>query len=237
MDTYTVGGLVVYRFVYEYIDANMYVILNGEDALIVDPHQSDALLPFLEKNTVKTVTVLLTHEHYDHICGISQLKEKYDINIICSRLCAEHMKVTQNNRPLLIHYILAEEDRISGTQTNEIFKTTYTPFSHKADTTFDDTHTQTWSGRTLQFQRTPGHSPGSSCILIDDTILFTGDTLQKNLPTITRFPGGNRKDFQNISLPYLRSLAKDVFALPGHGEGFTLEEKNVDTTKHIMELR
>ncbi len=69
---------------------------------------------------------------------------------------------------------------------------------------------------------TPGHTPGSTCLLLGDSHLFTGDTL---------FPGGPGNTFGNADAfaAVMRSLRERVFALgdetwvyPGHGDDTTL---------------
>lgn len=82
----------------------------------------------------------------------------------------------------------------------------------------------------MEFQviSTPGHSEGSSCFMLFNKIVFTGDTLLKNYPTILIFPGGNKDDYANISFPFLRSLSKDSIIMPGHGDPFLLKDtKNI----------
>ena len=69
---------------------------------------------------------------------------------------------------------------------------------------------------------TPGHTPGSTCVLLGDRHLFTGDTL---------FPGGPGNTFGDAGAftAIMRSLRERVFALPddtwvypGHGDDTTL---------------
>ena len=73
-------------------------------------------------------------------------------------------------------------------------------------------------------KETPGHSKGSICILVDEKILFSGDTLVTGHETILRLPGGSKKDFAGITLPYLESLDREIMVYPGHGEPQKLAE-------------
>ncbi|MGH8930743.1 MAG: MBL fold metallo-hydrolase [Egibacteraceae bacterium] len=69
---------------------------------------------------------------------------------------------------------------------------------------------------------TPGHTPGSTCVLLGDRHLFSGDTL---------FPGGPGNTFGNANAfrQIMRSLRERLFALrddvwvyPGHGDDTTI---------------
>lgn len=72
----------------------------------------------------------------------------------------------------------------------------------------------------IQIIHTPGHTPGSLCILIGKNI-FGGDTLMPNGPGRTDLPGGNIRDME-LSMNTLRQLSDDLLVYPGHGRPFTL---------------
>ena len=98
------------------------------------------------------------------------------------------------------------------------------PVSYAGDEFFVGERQFDWQGHSIFVRETPGHSPGSICIIIDNQILFTGDSLLKNDPVVFRLPGGNRKDYNAYTLPYLKSLDKDLMVCPGHGEDGILKE-------------
>lgn len=69
---------------------------------------------------------------------------------------------------------------------------------------------------------TPGHTPGSTCVLLGDRHLFSGDTL---------FPGGPGNTFGNAGAfrQIMRSLRERLFVMddatwvyPGHGDDTTI---------------
>ena len=66
-------------------------------------------------------------------------------------------------------------------------------------------------------KETPGHSKGSICIFLDEKVMFSGDTLVTGFNTIVRLPGGSKKDFYSITIPYLKQLDEDIVVYPGHG--------------------
>ena len=71
---------------------------------------------------------------------------------------------------------------------------------------------------------TPGHSKGSCCILFDKKCMFSGDTLVTGHETILRLPGGSKKDFAEITMPFLNSLDGELMVYPGHGESQRLKQ-------------
>lgn len=70
---------------------------------------------------------------------------------------------------------------------------------------------------------TPGHTPGSSCLRVENW-LFSGDTLFRGSCGRTDFPGGDWREMYR-SLKRLGSLEGDLFVYPGHGEATTLEQE------------
>lgn len=76
------------------------------------------------------------------------------------------------------------------------------------------------AGLTFRVLHTPGHTPGSVCLLTGDT-LFSGDTLFAGSCGRTDLPGGSRAKMMD-SLKRLSSLEENYRVLPGHGPGSTL---------------
>ena len=70
---------------------------------------------------------------------------------------------------------------------------------------------------------TPGHTPGSVCLLAGN-LLFAGDTLFAGSCGRTDFPGGSWKAML-ASLKRLSALPVNYTVLPGHGEASTLDQE------------
>ncbi len=68
---------------------------------------------------------------------------------------------------------------------------------------------------------TPGHTPGSVCLLAENT-LFSGDTLFAGSCGRVDFPGGDGAAMLR-SLARLKELPENYRVLPGHGEETTLD--------------
>ena len=77
------------------------------------------------------------------------------------------------------------------------------------------------AGLEIKVLHTPGHTPGSVCLLIGDA-MFPGDTLFAGSMGRCDFPGSNIFDMRK-SLRKLRDLPGDYRVLPGHAEDSTLE--------------
>lgn len=87
--------------------------------------------------------------------------------------------------------------------------------------TYPASGTLNLAGLTLRILPTPGHTPGSVCLLTGDTIL-SGDTLFRGSCGRTDLPGGSWEQIAS-SLKTLDALPGDYRVLPGHGEETTLE--------------
>ena len=88
---------------------------------------------------------------------------------------------------------------------------------------YEDSDLITTAGLTLQVIETPGHTPGSVCLLCEDA-LFSGDTLFAGSCGRTDFPGSNPGDMVR-SLQRLSLLPGDFRVFPGHAEETTLQQE------------
>ena len=79
------------------------------------------------------------------------------------------------------------------------------------------------AGLDIKIIKTPGHTPGSVCLLIGDA-MFSGDTLFAGSMGRCDFPGSNIFDMRK-SLKKLCNLAGDYRVFPGHAEATTLEHE------------
>ena len=79
------------------------------------------------------------------------------------------------------------------------------------------------AGLDIAVLHTPGHTPGSVCLLVENTI-FSGDTLFQGSCGRTDLPGG---DWATItkSLHRLAALEGNFWVYPGHGGSTTLRDE------------
>ena len=89
--------------------------------------------------------------------------------------------------------------------------------------TYGEGDTLRLAGLTISVIHTPGHTPGSVCLLIDNA-MFCGDTLFAGSCGRTDLPGGSHADLRS-SLRRLSGFRTDYRVYPGHGEETTLAEE------------
>jgi len=84
-----------------------------------------------------------------------------------------------------------------------------------------------FGNESLKVMHTPGHTPGSICLL-GERLVFTGDTLFAGGIGRTDFPGGSDRDMR-LSLQKLMRLPDYFLIYPGHGLSSVMaEEKRVN---------
>jgi glyoxylase-like metal-dependent hydrolase (beta-lactamase superfamily II) len=67
--------LAIHKFVTGPLETNTYVISNGARGLVVDPSSGcDDVLRLVARQKLSIVALLLTHCHFDHIMGISEIQ-------------------------------------------------------------------------------------------------------------------------------------------------------------------
>ena len=79
------------------------------------------------------------------------------------------------------------------------------------------------AGLDITVLHTPGHTPGSVCLLIGDT-LISGDTLFAGSCGRTDLPGGDWATIR-ASLGRLAEIEANLWVLPGHGPSSTLRDE------------
>ena len=195
------------------ISSNCFIIYkrNSSSCIIVDPGSKESfeVIAFITKNNLEPEFIILTHEHFDHVWGVNELKSIYDIKVISSQLCSD--KIVDRKKNMSIFY-----DQI-GFETNP------------CDITIESIeNTLFWNDFKIDFIKTPGHTDCSISFLISDKI-FVGDFIIPGFKTVTKLPSGNKKNLLD-SLNFIENLSKgrNLKAYPGHGDMFWLDEINFE---------
>ncbi len=195
------------RYPSDLLLSNMYLIVEGDSALVIDPSRDTG-----PGDGLTIDRILLTHEHYDHISGVKAWKEKTTAPVLCSRACAENIQSPKKNLARLFDafcelqtWMVLEEKPDSDME-----------YACQADEWFQDRMRLDWKGHQIELFEMPGHSGGSIGILLDGAHFFSGDSLMEKHPIELRFPGGSRKQWKETGEPRLAALPEGIHVYPGH---------------------
>ena len=165
---------------------------------------------FIETNNLKPACIMLTHCHFDHIYGMSELAKRYDIPVYAGR---DEMFTLEMTNPYLC--------KAFGVPAPE----TYPLISSITETNLNDASRFVVEGDCidvgeLHFEviETPGHSTGGVCYLErNEKILFRGDTLFAGAIGRSDHPGGDYDQLIKSINEKLMTLESDIRVFPGHG--------------------
>lgn len=191
------------------IDSNCFVIYNdlNSNCIVVDPGTEDCkeLLSFLQENNLVPQNIILTHEHFDHIWGVNKLIKIFNCAIVCTEKCLDN--IINKKKNLSVFYdqvgfeILAKNNTIL-VSNNDLKLENYV----------------------FKFKETPGHSEGSVSFWIDK-YLFMGDVFIKGIKTVTKLPGGSKKQLTETIYELSELFSDDkMMVYPGHGEVMAFNE-------------
>jgi len=196
------------------IQSNMYVMLCGKEALVIDPSVNEQAEEMLKRACVSKCTILLTHEHFDHISGVNRLRKMFDCQVVCSKTCGDLIQNPRKNGASSFIALFLDKDQ----EVRKNMEAQLDPgYCCTADVVYESETTMDWHGLSILMKELPGHSKGSQIIQIAEKYVFTGDNLVPDKKTITRLPGSSRADFETKALPYLCSISEDSVIYPGHG--------------------
>ena len=176
--------------------ANFTYIIGSTDTrevVLVDPAWDiDQILLQVEEKGYKVAAVLVTHYHPDHVGGHLF---GHDIVGVAELVSTEPVKV-------YVHKLEADGvKQVTGLSESDLVRV-------NSGDSLD------LGGVKIEFLHTPGHTPGSQCFRIKNT-LISGDTLFIDGCGRVDLPGSDR-DAMFHSLQKLKSLPDDTVLLPGH---------------------
>lgn len=176
-------------------------------AIVVDPADAgEYIFSALKERGFEICAILLTHGHFDHILGCSELRKLSGAKV----------------------YALKEEEDLLQSVNLNLSAQFGDGCTVKANNLVSDGDELTFEGMTCKVISTPGHTKGSCCYYFeDDKILISGDTLFEESVGRTDFPTGSMSVLTNSLKEKLAPLPDDVTVYPGHGGRTTIgHEKN-----------
>ena len=217
------GHVRIQIFPGKLIDERMYLIPAGEEPAVIDPHEDNDLLPYLEK--ARLVHVFLTHGHYDHISGVNWLRERVPCRVYASSVCAESMEKVPNSTAHFPLLFIGDPEKYAYVK-----KTLPLPYVCHADVRLGASPASPLPSGDWLAWATPGHSPGDMSYLYRGKYLFSGDSLLGNGMELKSI-GASQKALAKTLESY-QKLPGEIALFPGHGDPGSLTDYLSKARKH-----
>ena len=177
------------------------IILGDEitrEAIVVDPGDNlPEILSRLQKHGLTLRQIVVTHAHIDHVGGAALLKR------------ATGAPLLLNQRDLGLLGAMEMQAGWLGIDTPEVAP---------PDASAEDGLTVGLDALRAEVIHTPGHTPGSICLLFPSQhLLIAGDTLFAGSIGRTDLPGGDGRQILRSLRNRLLVLPDITRVLPGHG--------------------
>jgi len=189
---------------------NSYLVINEENksCFILDPgYDVDRLIEEVKSKNLKMEAIVATHGHIDHIEGVNDVLNIFDVPFFVNELDKE-----------LIDTVSMQARMFGVKDPGTIKETINLPLEG----------TITIAGIEMKLLHTPGHSQGSVSIVIED-VVFSGDTLFNFSIGRTDLPGGDYTQLIQGIETKLFTLPDETRVLSGHGPETTVgKEKKMN---------
>jgi hydroxyacylglutathione hydrolase len=176
------------------------------EAIVVDPGDNiPEILSRLQKHGLTLRQIVITHAHIDHVGGAVQLKR------------ATGAPVFLNQKDVGLLSAMAMQAGWIGVPTPEVAP---------PDASAEDGLAVGLAALPGEVIHTPGHTPGSICLLFQkQNLLLAGDTLFAGSIGRTDLPGGDGRQILRSLRDRLLVLPDTTRVLPGHGPETTIGEE------------
>ncbi len=186
----------------------LYACPQTREAVIIDPgDEAEHILEMIQQQKLIPKYIINTHGHIDHICAIDEVSEVYPV-------------------PLAIHP--ADAPMYTDERNALIYGRSAPLVKRKPDILLQEGDQITFGTLTLKVLHTPGHSPGSICLVSQSHCVFSGDTLFQRGIGRTDLHGGDYAQIEQSIRTKLYTLEDDLVVFPGHGEPTTIAEEKYE---------
>ncbi|MBI2029380.1 MBL fold metallo-hydrolase [Candidatus Gottesmanbacteria bacterium] len=187
--------------------ANCYLVAekSTKKTMIIDPGDvPEYLKEVIIREKLLPQVIIATHGHFDHIMGVLDLQLSLKIPFLASS--RDDFLIT----------------RMAGSAKHFLSIDPGPP--PKPTMHLKEGHIVNVGRLEFKVLETPGHTPGSICLVNSDAI-FTGDTLfSQGGVGRTDFSYSKKGDLDK-SIKRILSLPKNTTILPGHGDSSTIENE------------
>ncbi|MBR2255330.1 MAG: MBL fold metallo-hydrolase [Candidatus Methanomethylophilaceae archaeon] len=183
---------------------NCYIVSDGSGRCIVaDPgFEGERIAERLQSEGLLCEYIILTHGHFDHICGIPEIKDVFGCPVLACR-GSPYLTDTRLN--------LSAGFGIDATVPDPVW-IDEGPLPGE------------WAG--IEAVRTPGHTPDSMTFYDrEGGFALVGDTIFRGSVGNWQYPGGNRNELFRSITDRIFTLPDDTVLLSGHTEPTTVGEE------------
>ncbi len=180
----------------------------SKEAAIVDPGgDMSEILYSIERWELNVKYIINTHEHPDHTAENARAKEEFpQAKLLMHPLCAEY---------------------IDWWTTSELGTLVEAQFSPKPDGLLKEGDSLNLGDVSLNVIHTPGHSPGSICLICDE-VAIVGDLIFKGSVGRYDLPMSNYEELKASIKKLALNVKPDTLLVPGHGPSTTLRQEMKD---------
>lgn len=192
------------------LESNCYILGDEEtrEAVVIDPGgDAPEILAALRQERLLLKTIINTHGHFDHVGANKELQEA-------------------TGAPIAIH--MADAPMLSKPSAEALFFTGGRLQPSRADILLQEGDILDFGRYQLKVLHTPGHTPGGIClVLLQEPIVYVGDTLFAGSIGRTDFPGGSFEELINSVRTKIFTLGDHYLVMPGHGPATTVGQERL----------
>lgn len=200
---------------FNFVRVNTYILIaSSGNCVVVDPgclgmDEEAYMKRYLEERGLTPVGVWLTHQHFDHVFGVSFFVREYGLQPVCMRgdeAWAEYNSV---------------EFKKFAMYTNGVSDVC---FSYPIGRYVEEGDELLLDDISFRILHVPGHSQGSMALYCqEEKVCLVGDVLFQMSVGRSDLPGGDERVLIESIKTKLLVLPDDTRVLPGHGGMTTIE--------------
>lgn len=204
--------MIIERLILTSAESNCFLVgcERRRQALVIDPgDDADRILARAVELDLQVISVVITHAHWDHVNAAGPVAER------------THAAIGMHPADLAL---LARTPDVTFDRTG-----IRGPEPPRIDRPLSDGETLLIGDLRLEVLHTPGHTPGSICLLErSDGALFSGDTLMAGWVGRTDRPGGDQAAIRASLWDRLLTLPDETQVFAGHLESTTIGAERRD---------
>jgi glyoxylase-like metal-dependent hydrolase (beta-lactamase superfamily II) len=213
-------GLIIYQVLSG--RSNSFLVSSNDKFFLIDTGRASSwkklsknLDDILGENQLSCL--ILTHTHFDHCENATKIKEKYNCKVIVHECEANYLKNGESPLPKGTNILTRFLINFIGKRIQSRYK--YDPVH--LDIAIDEKFDLNKFGFQAYIIPTPGHSPGSISIIIDDGLAIVGDAMFGVFKWSIFPPFADNTQIMIESWGKLLKTGCSTY-LPGHGSEISL---------------